>query len=195
MIPLARQISLDRMVNAVEKVRQRLLRATAALQAAGIQYAVIGGHAIAAWVSAVDESAVRNTQDVDILIRRSDLPAVTKSLESAGFIHAQVNGIDLFLDGPSAGPRQALHIIFANERVYPHEAAANPDVTSVSETKHFTVLNLESLVQIKLTAWRDKDRTHLRDLIDVGLIDRTWLSRFSTALAERLKSLLDNPRG
>ena len=63
-------VSLDRMVRAVEKVRQRLLRSTAALENSGIPYAVIGGNAVAAWVSRVDEAAVRNTQDVDILIRR-----------------------------------------------------------------------------------------------------------------------------
>src|SRR5438477_7331141 len=106
------QISLDRMVSAVEKVRQRLLRATAALKAAGIRYAVAGGNAVAAWVSSVDESAVRNTQDVDILIRRQDLSAATAALHSAGFIYHQVGGVDLFLDGPKAGPRQAVHIIF-----------------------------------------------------------------------------------
>ena len=60
-------ISWERMIRAVEKVRERLMRATAALEAAGIPYAVAGGNAVAAWVSRVDEAAVRNTQDVDIL--------------------------------------------------------------------------------------------------------------------------------
>src|SRR5437016_2407746 len=67
------EFSLERMVRAVEKVRERLQRATAALQTAGVPYAVAGGNAVAAWVGKVDEAAVRNTQDVDILIRRSDL--------------------------------------------------------------------------------------------------------------------------
>ena len=40
-----------------------------------VPYAVAGGNAVAAWVSRVDEAAVRNTQDVDILLRRSDLSA------------------------------------------------------------------------------------------------------------------------
>jgi len=53
------------MIGAVEKVRQRLLRAASALERAGVAYAVAGGNAVAAWVSRVDESAVRNTQDVD----------------------------------------------------------------------------------------------------------------------------------
>ena len=58
--------ALDRMERAVEKVRQRLLRSTSALEAAGISYAVIGGNAVMAWVKQVDESAVRATQNVDL---------------------------------------------------------------------------------------------------------------------------------
>jgi hypothetical protein len=64
--------SLDRMVNAVENVRHRLLRTAAVLEAAQVPYAVAGGNAVALWVSRVDEAAVRNTQDVDILLRRDD---------------------------------------------------------------------------------------------------------------------------
>ena len=52
-------ISWERMIRAVEKVRERLERAVAALEHGGIPYAVIGGNAVAAWVSRVDEAAVR----------------------------------------------------------------------------------------------------------------------------------------
>ncbi len=48
---------------------------------------------------------------------------------------------------------------------------------------------------MKLTSWRDKDRTHLRDMIHVGLIDATWPARLPPPLGERLQSLLDNPNG
>jgi hypothetical protein len=53
---------LDRMERAVLKVRERLLRATQALEAAGIPYAVAGGNAVASWVATVDEGAVRTTR-------------------------------------------------------------------------------------------------------------------------------------
>ncbi len=43
----------------MEKVRDRLLRSTAALEAAGVPYAVIGGNAVMAWVEQADEAAVR----------------------------------------------------------------------------------------------------------------------------------------
>ena len=191
----ANQISLDRMVNAVEKVRQRLLRATGALRAAGIDYAVAGGNAVAAWVSTVDEEGVRNTADVDILVRRMDFLGVKDALEKAGFHYRHVAGLDVFLDTPKLPARGGVHILFANEKVKPEEPVANPDVSQSSDAPHFRVLQLEALVQIKLTAFRDKDRTHLRDLIDVGLIDQTWPARFPPQLGARLQSLLDSPGG
>jgi hypothetical protein len=44
---------------------------------------------------------------------------------------------------------------------------------------------------MKLTSFRLKDRVHLLDLLDVGLIDQTWCDRFPPQLAARLKELLD----
>ena len=101
----------------------------------------------------------------------------------------------MFLDGPTDRPRSAVHILFANEKVKTHETINNPDVTDVELTDEgFLVLSLEKLVQIKLTAFRDKDRTHLRDMIELEMIDPTWCSRFPPILAERLQELFDNPQ-
>jgi hypothetical protein len=190
-----REISLERMVRAVEKVRERLLRATAALEQARVPYAVIGGNAVAAWVSGVDEAAVRNTQDVDLLIRRADLPRAAAALESAGFVRRRAAGIEMFLDGPGAKARDAVHILFAGEKVRPEYAYPAVDVEQSEPTGQFRVVSLESLVRMKLTSFRDKDRTHLRDLLDVGLIDASWLPRLPPDLAARLKELIDNPDG
>ncbi len=187
--------SLERMVSAVEKVRERLLRAAAALERANVPYAVAGGNAVAAWVTRVDEAAVRNTQDVDILLRRADLPAATVAMEAAGFVFRHVAGMDVFLDGPDAKARDAVHIVFAGEKVRPHELLPNPDVTDAEQSEHFRILSLKSLVQIKLTAFRDKDRTHLRDLLGVGLINTAWTERYPPELASRLQRLIDTPDG
>jgi hypothetical protein len=54
---------------------------------------------------------------------------------------------------------------------------------------------LPALVRMKLTSWRDKDRLHLRDLIDVGLIAAAWPAKLPSPLANRLQELLDNPNG
>jgi hypothetical protein len=187
--------SLERVVSAVERARQRLLRAAAALRAADVSYAIVGGNAVALWVSRMDGAAVRNTQNVDILIRRQDLDGARTALESVGFVYRHIAGTDILLDGPFAKPRDAVHIVFANEKVRPHEALANPDVTESEEADLFRVISLEALVRIKLTAFRDKDRTHLRDLIDVGLLAADWLPNLPSVLAERLRLLLSTPEG
>jgi hypothetical protein len=57
------------------------------------------------------------------------------------------------------------------------------------------VLTLPALVQTKLTSWRLKDRVHLLDMIQVGLIDATWPARLPPPLAARLQALLENPNG
>src|SRR5580704_16771753 len=105
-------VSWERMKDAVENVRRRLLRAAAALDAARVSYAVIGGNAVAAWVSRADEAAVRNTRDVDVLLRREDLVAASAALAGAGFVYRHVASVDLFLDGPEAKARDAVHVIF-----------------------------------------------------------------------------------
>jgi hypothetical protein len=193
-IPAAPDL-LDRMVRAVERVRERLRRATAALEDAGIPYAVVGGNAVASWVARVDEAAVRDTQDVDVLLNRSDLEAAKQALARAGFVFRHVKGIDMFLDGPDAKARDAVHILFAGEKVRQSDPAAAPRVEDSEATGTFRVVALESLVRMKLTSFRDKDRTHLRDMIGVELIDDSWLPRLPDPLAERLKELLESPEG
>ena len=195
MPPILGPFSLDRMVNAVEKVRQRLLRATAILNSAGVPYAIAGGNAVGNWVSRIDEAAVRSTQDVDILIRREDFDAAKKALETGGFVYRHIAAIDVFLDSAEAKPRDAVHIVFANEKVRAHELLSNPDVSESEDAGAYRVLALDALVRIKLTAFRDKDRTHVRDLIGVGLVDETWLSKLPADLAARLRQILDTPEG
>jgi hypothetical protein len=183
------------MSNAVERVRRRLLRAARALDAAGVPYAVVGGNAVAAWVSRVDEGAVRNTRDVDVLLSRRDLPAARSALEGAGFVHRHVAGLDLFLDSPDGKARDAVHIVFAEERVRPSYPAPAPAVGESEATADFRLLSLEALVRMKLTSFRDRDRVHVRDLIDVGLVDAGWLQDLPPVLADRLRVLLENPEG
>jgi hypothetical protein len=48
---------------------------------------------------------------------------------------------------------------------------------------------------MKLTSYRDKDKTHVRDMIGVGLVDATWPARYPPELAARLQHLLDTPDG
>ena len=105
------------------------------MEQAGVPYAVVGGNAVAAWVSRVDEAAVRNTQDVDILIRRADLPAAIEAMSKAGFVYRHAAGIEMLLDGPEAKARDAVHLVFAGEKVRPEYVLPAPDVAE-SEAQH-----------------------------------------------------------
>lgn len=185
----------ERMDRAVEKVRERLERTIAALDNAQIPYAVSGGNAVRAWVAQMDEAAVRTTRDVDILLRRSDLTAAIGAMEQAGFIYRHIKGIDMFLDGPNAKARDAVYVVFASERVYTDSPEPNPDVTQSALMDEMRIVTLDALVRMKLIAFRDKDRMHLRDMIDVELIDESWCTQLPPQLAARLQALIDDPFG
>jgi hypothetical protein len=185
----------QRMERAVEKVQERLERTVRSLEGAGIPYAIIGGNAVRAWVAQADEAAVRTTRDVDVLLRRSDFPAAVAAMERAGFVYRHVKGIDMFLDGPNAKARDAVRVVFAGERVRPDDPLPAPEVTESEDLQRYRMLQLEALVRMKLTSFRDKDRMHLRDMIDVELVDQSWCSRLPPELATRLQELLDNPQG
>jgi hypothetical protein len=178
---------------AVTSIRIRLERACAALEAAGVPHAVVGGNAVAVWVGLVDQGAIRNTRDVDILLRRADLDRATAALAAAGFVAAKSFGVTMFLDGPDAKPSESIHIVFAGEKVQDDYPLPAPDVAEAERPTVFSVLALESLVRMKLTSFRLKDQVHIQDLITVGLIDQSWLSRLPGELADRLRALLENP--
>ncbi len=185
----------QRMERAVEKVQERLERTAAILEQAGILYAIIGGNAVRAWVAQVDEAAVRTTRDVDILLRRADFPRAVEAMERAGFIYRHVKSIDMFLDGPGSKARDAVHVLFANEKVRPEDPVPTPDVAEAVDIQKHRILQLEALVRMKLTAFRDKDRMHLRDMLDVELLDESWVARLPIELAPRLQAILDDPNG
>ena len=194
-------VSWKRMAQGIEDVRNRLERAAAALAKTGVRYAVVGGNAVAAWVSRVDASAVRNTRDVDILLRREDMERARLALEAAGFVYRRVASLgktaamDVFLDGPDAKVRDAVHVLWAGEKAVPDAIEPSPELGETESGDGFELIPLADLLRMKLTSFRDKDRMHLRDLASVGLVDESWMERFPTALAERLRVILDDPEG
>lgn len=185
----------ERIERAVANVKDRLHRVTHALNNAGVPYAVVGGTAVQHWVAQVDESVVRNTRDVDIILNRSDLPKAIEALEKVGFIYRHAASVSMFLDGPQAKARDAVHVVFAGDRVRPEYPEPVPSIEKYELMQDARTLPLELLVRMKLTSFRDKDRVHLRDMISIGMIDESWLGRLSPDLQVRLKELLDNPDG
>lgn len=185
----------DRIERAVENVKDRLKRVTQALNEVGVAYAIIGGNAVQHWVAQVDESVVRNTRDVDIILNRSELPKAIDALATRGFIFRQAAGVTMFLDGPNAKARDAVHVVFAGEKVRDEYPEPVPGIDRYELMEDARTLPLEALVRMKLTSYRRKDQVHILDMISIGMIDTKWLDRFSPELQVRLQELLDDPEG
>ncbi len=132
---------------------------------------------------------------MDILLRRADLDWAINALQAAGFSYRQVARTHLFLDGPEGKVRDAVHVLFAEEKTRPDDNLPAPKVTESHPASGFRVLNLQALVRMELSTCRAENGMHIRDLIDVGLIDATWLPRLPAELAIRLKQILDTPEG
>jgi len=183
------------MFSSMDKVRERMERACLALADANVPYAIIGGNAVAAWVATRDEGAVRNTKDVDILLALTDTDAATLALSTVGFVRAMTMGATMFLDGPEGKPSQAIHVIWAGEKVRADYPVAAPTVDRSIEIEGKRIVELLSLLEMKLVSNRRKDQVHVLDMIGVGLIDGTWLEKLDPSLATRLQTLLDDPDG
>jgi len=175
---------------AVDRVERRLRRVTAALDAAGIPYAVAGGNAVAAWVGRVDPAATRATKDVDVVVRVDDLGRVTTTLEGIGFHRENLRGLVLFIDPDEPSRRSGVHLIWSGQRVRPSYSFAAPTTDeAVRDPEGFLVLDLPALVRMKLTSFRDIDRVHIADMLDVGLIGAEVEAALPVELNARLNEL------
>jgi hypothetical protein len=180
-----------RYLMALEDVSRRLERITGALEQAGVPYALVGGQAVALWVATRDPSAVRTTKDIDLLLKKEDLPRARAAAGSVDLDYFEVVGVGMFLERADPNPRHAVHLLWAGEKVRPEYPLASPEVEQreVIEAGK-AVVSLPGLVVMKLMSNRDQDRVHLRDLIDVGLVGRDLLPGLPAELAERLDALL-----
>src|SRR5438477_8481593 len=172
-------------IMAMDAVTERLERITRALEQAAVPYALIGGQAVALWVATKDPAAVRTTKDVDILLRKEDLPAARAAALAEQMDYVEVMGVGMFLDRADPNPRHAVHLLWAGERVRPESAAPSPTIDqrlTIEPGKQ--VVTLAGLVLMKLVSNRDQDRVHLRDMIDVGLVERNMLKELPAELAE-----------
>ena len=182
-----------RMERAVEKVNQRLRKTVTILEHAKVPYAVIGGQAVRAWVAQVDEAALRTTQDVDLLIRPADLPGLIQAMTAAGFYHRNTSGLDMFVEHPDGSARDAVHVLLVGN--IERGGEPNPDIEPAARANDFQTVPLETLVRMKLNAFRRKDQVHLLDMISLGMIDTSWLDKYPPPLRLRLEELLNDPDG
>jgi hypothetical protein len=181
----------EKHVMALDKVTERLENVSRVLREAGVPFALVGGQAVALWVASKDPAAVRTTKDVDILLRRDDLPRARAAALKIELDYFEVLGVGMFLERADPNPRQAVHLIWAGEKVRPENAYPAPTVDEQELLDPGKpVVSLARLVAMKLVANRDQDRVHLRDLIEVGLVNRDLLKNLPADLSTGLDALL-----
>jgi hypothetical protein len=175
---------------AMELVERHLRKVTAALDAAGIRYAVIGGNAVALWVAKADPSATRTTKDVDLLVERSDLGRINQVMHELGFEKQELRRLVLFIDPEAPSRRSGIHLVWAGEKVLPSYAHAAPALTeTVRDAEGFWVLDLPALVRMKLTSLRDIDKVHIADLLRVGMVSQRLRESLPPDLRRRLEDI------
>src|SRR5438105_10931432 len=108
-------LSYRAFVMAMEQVERRLRKVTAALDAAGIRYAVIGGNAVALWVAKSDPAATRTTKDVDLLVEQDDLNKIASVMEGLGFEKHDLGRPVQFVDPEEPSRKSGVHLVWAGQ--------------------------------------------------------------------------------
>lgn len=177
---------------AIERVEQLLRGISGALNRANLDYAIVGGNAVAAWVASVDEGAVRATKDVDILVRRNDMDQIAKAAAALNLMRAEVFGVHMLVDCDNPNPKTGVHFVMAGERIRPEYKHPAPDPgDSAMSASGFRLINLPELLAMKLQANRNIDRAHIEDLAAVGLISDQVRAELPQDLLERLQSIVE----
>ncbi len=181
----------ERHLMAIDELAKRLERVTGAFQKKKVPYALIGGQAVNMWIATKDKGGGRQTKDIDILLERSTVPLARAAALTTGLDYFESLGVGMFLEQADPNPRTGIHIVWADEKVRPDNLLPAPGMDQRVELLPGTfVVSLAALIGMKLTANREHDRVHLRDMIDVGLIDRGMTDGLPAELAGRLDSLL-----
>jgi hypothetical protein len=132
---------------------------------------------------------VRNTKDVDIMVRRADLGRIKEVAERHGFTFRHAAGLDMLLPEGERQARNAVHLIFTGEKASPRQAAPNPPLRPEFRSLHgveVAVIPVSDLVEMKLSSYRGIDRVHIRDMDSVGLITVEIESALPPVLRVRL---------
>jgi hypothetical protein len=161
-------------------------RVETAFAAAGLEYRVVGGLATYLYVEEAEPDAGRLTKDIDIAVRREDLPAIAKAAETVGLEYRHTAGLDMLIQTGQPSARRAVHLLFTGEKVRPEYPAANPDLGPDRRIRGIRLIPLESLIRMKLTSFRAKDEAHIIDLDEAGLITPEIEAALPDTLRERL---------
>lgn len=158
-----------------------------AFRHARIDYRVVGGLATYLYVEEVHPDAGRLTKDIDIAVLRRDLPAIIAAVNPFGMEYCHVAGVDMLVTKDQPSARRAVHLVFSGEKVREDYSETVPLLSSVPVLKQgVRIMPLADLVKMKLTSFRLKDQTHLKDLDEAGLITSQIEQQLSPELLARL---------
>ena len=150
-----------------------LHKITATLTAEGIPHELIGGLAVLVHVEEADPTHSILTRDVDLMVRREDLERIKEAAAKKGFRFRHTAGLDMLLYGEAASARNTVHLIFSGEKVGSNQATPNPPIGPEKMRilgEEVLVIPVADLLRMKLSAFRDKDRVHIRSMDAAGLI-------------------------
>jgi hypothetical protein len=177
-----------------------LSQITKVLTAAAVPFELVGGMAVNAHILAEHSSRAFVTRDIDLLVRRSDLPAIVEAAVAAGYEDRKIMG-GFMLRLPGQEPGEAVHLLFAGEKSKSTQPLPHPDVRPESITLlglSVPVAPLADLVRMKLTSFRPKDLVHLQILDETGLlspaIERSLPAELTSRLVQaRIQFAADEP--
>ena len=170
-----------------DEVHKSLRRITRRLERAGIPYAVVGGMAVNA------HKYKRTTADVDLLLTREGLDEFVKRFVTKNYLRkpermrrfvdrANDVGVDILVTGLYPGSGKPGPIVY-------------PDPTKVGETINTVqVVNLVTLIQLKLAARRHRDFSDVVELIRFNNLDEAYLGNLDPSLRSDYIECLEEKR-
>ncbi|MBM3753877.1 MAG: nucleotidyltransferase family protein [Acidobacteria bacterium] len=164
------------------------------LEDAGVQHELVGGLAVFLHVENADSTHSSLTRDIDVMIRREDLPRIVEIAEASGFRFRHSAGLDMLLYGETSSPRNAVHLWYSGEKVKSSQVEAHPNLHPVRVGLHgqeFWVIPVADLLRMKLSSFRDKDRVHVRGMDAAGLITSDVERSLGDELGARLVHVRD----
>lgn len=157
---------------------------------AGIDYRVVGGLATYLYVEEAAPDAGCLTKDVDIAVRRADLPRIETAVAPFGLRYRHTLGVDMLVQADAPSARRAVRLLFTGERIKEDLPEPTPGLGEGRTINGIRLMALEQLLVMKLTSFRLKDQTHINDLQEAGLITQEIERTVPAALRDRLQQVL-----
>jgi hypothetical protein len=155
---------------------------------------LIGGLAVFVHVEEADPTHSTLTRDVDLMVRREDLERIKQAATKNGFRFRHTAGLDMLLYGNAESAKNAVHLIFSGEKVGPNQVTPNPPIAPEKKRilgEEVMVIPVAGLLRMKLSAFRDKDRVHVRSMDAAGLITAGIEEELPGELRSRLQHVRD----